>query len=95
MKSVQITLPECRTDAASFFALSGYYTKSARWSHYPLLVFIAGSDGVEIQILSRASQLRECLLPDATPCMQQWGGQWSSNFFTFTLGEARAALAAK
>lgn len=91
--SVQIRLPICRTDAATFLSESGYYKKGQRWTHYPLLVFVQEPDAVEVQILNTASEVSRCTLPDSTPCMQQWGGQWKSDFFTFTLGEARAALA--
>jgi hypothetical protein len=93
MDSVAIKLPGCRTDAATFFSLSGYYIKGARWPQRPLLVFVVDDDGFEVQILDSASQLARSTLPDSTPCMQQWAGQWRSDFFTFTLGEARAALA--
>lgn len=89
-----LKMPACRTDADDFFKLSGYFRKGQRWSHYPLLVFIETADGVEIQILNSVAQLTRSTLPDATQCLQQWGGQWNSDFFTFTLGEARAAASA-
>jgi hypothetical protein len=88
-----LTLPACRTDAAAFLKQSGYYTKGARWQHCPLLVFIEAPEGVELRIVDTAAQLRDSPLPDETRCMQQWRGEWRSDWFGFTLGEARAALA--
>ena len=92
MNSVTIKLPECRTDTASFFRESGYYHKGSRWTHYPVLAFVATDGEVSIEILSSPAQVKQSPLPDSTPCMQQWGGQWRSDFFAFTLGAARAAL---
>jgi hypothetical protein len=92
MNTVTITLPPCRSDTATFFSDSGYYSKSSRWSHCPVLAFAATDGQVEVQILASPTQVKQSQLPDSTPCMQQWRGQWSSDFFAFTLGEARAAL---
>lgn len=88
-----ITLPNCRTDVDEFLTRSGYYHKGARWSHYPLLAFVDGADAVEVLIFNSVTELSRSTLPDTTPCMQQWGGQWRSDFFKFTLGDARAAMA--
>ena len=92
MNSVTITLPECRTDTTDFFKLSGYYGSVKRWSRYPLLAFVATEAAVAVQILSSQSEVKQSALPDSTPCLQQWGGEWRSDFFRFTLGDARAAL---
>jgi hypothetical protein len=92
MKSVTIKLPECRSDTATFFSDSGYYAKGSRWNHYPVLAFVPTDGQVEIQVLGSPAQVKQSTLPDSTPCMQQWGGQWRSDFFAFTLGEARAAF---
>lgn len=93
MHSVTIRLPECRRDTATFFTESGYYSKGSRWTHYSVLAFVATDGEVRVEILGSPSQVKQSALPDNTPCMQQWGGQWRSDFFAFTLGEARSALA--
>lgn len=95
VSSVQVELPVGRTDTDNFFTLSGYYREAKQWKQYPLLVFERLEDRVAVHILKSQSELRRSNLPDDTPCMQQWGGQWQSDFFTFSLGEARAALATK
>lgn len=92
MTTVQVKLPQCRTDVDAFFQSSGYYRKGARWTHYPLLAFEETPEGVEVHIIDTAARLRASELPDATPCLQQWGGEWKSDFSAFTLGQARAAL---
>jgi len=92
MTSVEIRLPGSRTDTNDFFALSGYYHEARQWKHCPLLAFEGLKDQVVIHILTSQAQLRQSGLPDDTPCMQQWRGEWRSDFFTFTLGKARAAL---
>lgn len=93
MTTVTIKLPDfLRKDAAAFFSDSGYYGSARRWNHCPLLAFVATDDQVEVQILDSQSEVRRSPLPDSTPCMQQWRGEWRSDFFKFTLGEARAAL---
>ena len=85
-----------RTDLDAFFTVSGYYGSTTRWTHYPLLAFETQPSGdVKVHLLSSQAQVRSSALHDDTPCMQQWGGQWSSDFFHFTLGQARAALAKK
>jgi hypothetical protein len=91
--TANLTLPPCRTDTDAFLNGSGYYRKGVRWSHYPLLVFKQTADGIEVQILTSVAQVNQSTLPDESRCLQQWGGEWRSDWFTFTLGEARAALA--
>ena len=95
MSGLKLTLPACRTDTDVFLRDSGYFRKGARWPHHPILAFVRTDDGVEVQVLDSAAQVRRSALPDATQCLQQWRGEWSSDFFTFTLGDARAALGAE
>jgi hypothetical protein len=90
--SVPNVITEGRSDVEAFFTLSGYYKEVSKWTHYPLLTFSVDGDDVHVGLVFSQSELRQSTLPDDTACMQQWGGQWRSDFFRFTLGQARAAL---
>lgn len=76
-----------RTDLEDLFKLSGIL-RFKRLQHTPFLAFI-GSDPVKVQIIESADKLLN--LPDETPVMVQWSGQWRSDFFQLTVGDVRVA----
>jgi hypothetical protein len=81
-----------RTDIDEYFKLSGVFERE-RLTHTPLLVFIADQDSVTVRIVDNPTDLLS--LPDETPVMGQWAGQWRSDFFQFTVSHYRQYLFAK
>lgn len=59
----------------------------SRLRHTPLLVFVVADDMVKVDIVST---LEGALwYSDDTKVMGQWRGEWSSDFFQFTVGQLR------
>jgi hypothetical protein len=75
-----------RTDVVAYFESSGVREWS-RLNHTPFLAFVARDDCVCVEIVDSAKKL--LAYPDETPVMGQWKGQWSSDFFQFTVGDFR------
>lgn len=71
-----------RTDIEEYFKLSGI-RECTKLSHHPFIVFLSDGDAVNVEIISDPRQLIE--LPPSTKVMAQWGGQWRSDFFQFTV----------
>ena len=80
-----------RRDLADYFELSGIREEKAL-PHTPFLAFLVEGERVRVQIVASARAL--LCLPDDTPVMGQWTGNWRSDFFRFTVGEFRAHVAA-
>lgn len=81
-----------RTDLEDLFKLSGVLD----WpnlKHTPFLAFVEQGDDVNVVIVKSAKALLD--LPDETPVMVQWRGEWRSDFFQMTVGDVRAALEAR
>lgn len=91
-------ISDARTDLEDFWRLSGVLT-AKKLPHTPFLVFDLGpmieegSTTVEVHIVDSIQKL--LVWPDALPVLCQWGGNWSSDYFQFTVGEARAAYEAR
>jgi hypothetical protein len=75
-----------RTDIEEYFAKSGVFSMS-KLNQTPFLVFVISDNTVEVSIVDSADQL--LLLPDDTPVMGQWRGEWRSDFFQFKVGDYR------
>ncbi len=75
-----------RTDVAEFFQSSGI-REYKKLDHSPLLVFEVTGDTVEVKVVERADLLLN--YPDEIKVMAQWGGQWRSDYFQFTVGQFR------
>jgi hypothetical protein len=58
-----------------------------RLVHTPLLAFIPDGEAVTVRLISDPALTLE--LPDTTPMMGQWQGQYSSDFFKFTAGQLK------
>lgn len=72
-----------------FWRLFGPTLLKQRLTHTPLLAFRVSDVAVTVEVYDRA---RDALsLPDDTPLMVQWPGQWRSDWFQLTVGELRAA----
>ena len=76
-----------RTDLEEYFAKSGVFSMS-KLNQTPFLAFVISIDTVEVRIVECADQLLR--LPDDTPVMGQWRGDWRSDFFQFKVGDYRA-----
>ena len=75
-----------RVDIDAFFKRSGVFDND--WlNHTPLLVFIASETSVTVRIINKPNELLS--LHDDTPVMGQWRGQYSSDYFQFTVGQYR------
>jgi hypothetical protein len=48
---------------------------------------MTGDSVTEVRIIDNKEEL--LALPDETPVMSQWSGQWRSDFFHFTVGDFR------
>jgi len=55
--------------------------------HYPFLVFVQKEDEIEVVIYKELNNLICANLPETTRIMIQWGGNWRSDFFHFSLKE--------
>lgn len=77
-----------REDLQNFLDKSGYFKMSVL-KHYPLIVFVERNQIIEVEIINSFEELINSAYPDETKVMSQWGGQWSSNFFKYTIGEVR------
>lgn len=78
-----------RTDLEEYFKYSGVL-REGKERHTPFLVFVTRDDNVTIEIVDRLSELLN--YPDDTPVMAQWRGQWSSDFFKYTVGDVRQQM---
>lgn len=77
-----------RTDLTDFWRLSGIYDN--KLSHHPILTFHQTVNGdIDVEIWDKAEDVIISDLTDDVKCMAQWGGQWRSDFFQFTVGELR------
>jgi hypothetical protein len=78
-----------RTDTADYF--NEVILANAKLEQTPVLAFIKRErpDGlaVEVRIIQRPADIAD--LPNDTPLMGQWRGQWRSDFFQFTAGELK------
>ena len=61
-------------------------------SHHPFIVFIEKDDVIKVELFNEIRILIESNLPDTTRIMFQWGGEWRSDFFHFSLKELREAF---
>lgn len=75
-----------RTDLEDFFEKSGNFD-GRRLLHTPFLAFVEQDDGIHVRIVESADQL--LALPDGTPVMAQWQGNYRSDFFQFVVGDYR------
>ncbi len=82
----KVIINNVRTEVQSYFHLSGI-RETKRLSHHPFIVFTEAED-IKVEIIDSAKELLE-KYPDETKVLAQWGGQWSSDFFTFTVGQLR------
>lgn len=85
-----------RTDLEAFFLKSGLYWPNRNaelsWLHYPVLVFVVDQENQEVRHLAFGNALALERIADGVQCLQQWPGRWSSDFFVFTVGDARPYL---
>lgn len=81
-----------RKDIGDFFKISGVFD-SERLTHTPFLVFTASEVSVTVRIINKPNELLS--LPDDTPVMGQWPGQYRSDYFQFTVGQYRTYDQAK
>lgn len=77
-----------RADTDDYFKSSGVLD-SEKLSRTPFLVFVEDSDCVRVQIIESIKKL--LTYPDETKVMGQWEGKWRSDFFQFTVRDAREA----
>jgi hypothetical protein len=75
-----------RVDVADYFRLSSICEKK-KLLHHPFVVFVESDDNVGVRIVDNAANL--LAYPDETKVMAQWGGQYRSDFFQFTVGQFR------
>jgi hypothetical protein len=77
-----------RTDLDDYFT-KGDFATQAVYAHTPLLVFLEGETEVTIKLIGSREELLH--YPDETKVMGQWRGKGRSDFFQYTVGQARAA----
>ena len=78
-----------RTDLESYFELSGIRDYS-KLSHTPFLVFVASKTEIKVEIVDGIKKLLK--FPDDTKVMNQWQGQWKSDFFQFTIKDLKTFI---
>lgn len=79
-----------RTDIESYFSLSGIRS-TKKLNHTPFIVFTEKEDQVDVEIIDNIEELLS--FPAKTKVMAQWKGEWSSDFFQFTVGDLSRYLA--
>lgn len=79
-------ITEGRTDLDELFRLS-YLLSSNHLNHTPFIAFVTEKDSVRVRVIPNRNFLLE--LPDDTPVMAQWQGQWRSDFFQFKVSDVR------
>jgi hypothetical protein len=84
--------PTGRTDLADLFLLSDVL-RVTTLTQTPFLAFTQHAGAVRVQIIDSAARLLQ--LPDETPVMVQWRGQWRSDFFQITVADVRSAKEAR
>lgn len=57
----------------------------------PLVAFVFRANGIDVEVITKPGQTR--FLPDETPMMGQWRGEWRSDYFRFTAGQLKAFVA--
>lgn len=76
-----------RSDFKDFFEKSGVF-KQERQMHHPFLVFTNTRDyDIKVTVITSLKNLLR--FADSTPVMAQWPGVNRSDFFKFTVGDAR------
>jgi hypothetical protein len=53
-------------------------------THTPLLAFVDDGDSITVKVIDKPGDVSG--LPDDTPMMGQWRGQYCSDYFQFTAG---------
>ena len=74
-----------RTDKDDFYKISGLFDGSAL-NHHPFIVF---NDGI-VELCENSKNL--LLYPPETVVLGQWQGNWSSDWFKFTVADYMAYL---
>ena len=87
---MNLVTPHARTDLTDFWRLSGVL-RYKKLPHTPFLAFIEDAEVIVCREYDNITKL--LALPDDTPVLCQWQGQWRSDFFRFTVGDARVAHA--
>jgi hypothetical protein len=77
------------TSLHDFFELSGSL-QATKLKHHPFVVFEETPDGLVVRKIDNVGDLLKCR--PATPVIAQWGGKWSSDFFTFLVFELQMYL---
>ena len=86
---MKIKLPKVRTDLEDFFK---HLRGRKNLPHHPFIVFDESPKTyVKIDIVHKPKELLENY-KDKQKVLCQWGGQWRSDFFKFTVGEFRRFL---
>ena len=80
-----------RADTDDYFKSSGVLD-SEKLNRTPFLAFIEDAGNVHVQIVDSFKKL--LTYPDETRVMGQWEGKWRSDFFQFTVRDAREAARA-
>ena len=75
-----------RTDLDDYFKLSDIREKK-KHVHNPFLVFVKSKSGIKVELVYCAKELLN--YPPSTKIMVQWAGQYSSDFFQFTIGDLK------
>lgn len=87
--TIQI-IPSGRTDTDDFFAKSGYFKYPNRKAAIPFLVLRGTEKAVAIVLVHYVRDL--LTYDDEAIVMSAWVGQYSSDFFQYTVGDVRRAL---
>lgn len=74
-----------RKDLADYFKL--HVGKQGKLPNSPLLAFRHTDSGIAVEIVIKPEELLS--LPDETPVMGIWPGQWKSDYFQFTVRDYR------
>ena len=86
MKNVKVN--NCREDLKTFFDKELKYYLKTKLSHTPFIVL--NEDNNSIDVVDKVTDLLYLFgNKPQTKVMIQWSGKWSSDFFTFTVGDLK------
>lgn len=80
---------EARSDTTDLFTIGAgrELVRGTKMVHTPVLAFVVEGDALTVRPIDNVEEVLE--LPDDTPLMLQWRGQWRSDWFQFTVATVR------
>ena len=89
---MQLAIHGVRKDTDELWRSSGVLEWS-KLSHTPFIAITQTEGVINVHLIDSAK--KAALLPEETPLLIQWKGQWRSDFFQTTAGEVKMQVEAR